>query len=116
MTKKEVEYTVMSIDKTKRQKGLLNACIWFNRAGAVYLVYTAITMAAATSLSLGTLGLLAVGLGLYKLSRKTVDLAFDKKNQIYDMKKTITYDQYKTYHSPSKLAKQFSKIKSKFKK
>ncbi len=112
MTEKEVEYTVMSIDKTKSEKRVLNVCKWFNRAGMVYLGYTAITMAAATGLGALSVGLLVAAWGLGKLSSKTADLAWEKNDEIYEMKKSITHDQYKTYHTPSKPVEQFIKIKS----
>ena len=112
MNEKEVEYTVMSIDKTKEERRLLNTYKWFSRAGMVYLGYTAITMAAATGLGALSVGLLGVAFVLSKLSSKTADLAWKKNDEIYEMKKSITHDQYKTYHTPSKPVEQFIKIKS----
>ena len=106
-----VEYTVMKIDKTKGEKRLLNSSKWFSRAGVAYLVYTAIVMGAATGLGLSTVGLLTGALVLGKFSKKIADLSWEKKNQIDQMKQTITKDQYKMYHKSSKPVQKAKDIK-----
>lgn len=106
-----VEYTVMKIDKTKGEKRLLNAYKWFSRAGIVYLGYTAVVMAAATGLGLSTVGLLTGAIVLGKFSKKIADLSWEKKNQIDQMKQTITKDQYKMYHKSSKPVQKAKDIK-----
>lgn len=106
-----VEYTVMKIDKTKGEKRLLNAYKWFSRAGIVYLGYTAVVMAAATGLGLSTVGLLTGAIVLGKFSKKIADLSWKKKNQIDQMKQTITKDQYKMYHKSSKPVQKAKDIK-----
>lgn len=106
-----VEYTVMKIDKTKGEKRVLNASKWFSRAGMIYLVYTAIVMGAVTGLGLSTVGLLTGALVLGKLSGKIADLSWEKKNQIDQLKQTITKDQYKKYHKSSKPVQKIKDIK-----
>ena len=106
-----VEYTVMKIDKTKGEKRLLNSSKWFSRAGVAYLVYTAVVMGAATGLGLTTVGLLTGALVLGKFSKKIADLSWEKKNQIDQMKQTITKDQYKMYHKSSKPVQKAKDIK-----
>lgn len=106
-----VEYTVMKIDKTKGEKRLLNSSKWFSRAGVAYLVYTAIVMGAATGLGLSTVGLLTGAIVLGKFSKKIADLSWEKKNQIDQMKQTITKDQYKMYHKSSKPVQKAKDIK-----
>ena len=106
-----VEYTVMKIDKTKGEKRLLNSSKWFSRAGVAYLVYTAVVMGAATGLGLSTVGLLTGALVLGKFSKKIADLSLKKKNQIDQMKQTITKDQYKMYHKLSKPVQKAKDIK-----
>lgn len=106
-----VEYTVMKIDKTKGEKRLLNSSKWFSRAGVAYLVYTAVVMAAATGLGLSTVGLLTGAIVLGKFSKKIADLSWEKRNQIDQMKQTITQDQYKMYHKSSKPVQKVNDIK-----
>lgn len=106
-----VEYTVMKIDKTKGEKRVLNASKWFSRAGMAYLVYTAIIMGAATGLGLSTVGLLTGAIVLGKFSKKIADLSWKKRNQIDQMKQTITYDQYKKYHKSSMPVQKIKDIK-----
>lgn len=106
-----IEYTVMKIDKTKGEKRVLNASKWFSRAGMVYLAYTAIVMGAATGLGLSTVGLLTGAVVLGKLSKKIADLSWEKKDQINQMKQTITKDQYKMYHKSSMPAQKVNDIK-----
>ena len=106
-----VEYTVMKIDKTKGEKRVLNASKWFSRAGMAYLVYTAIIMGAATGLGLSTVGLLTGAIVLGKFSKKIADLSWEKRNQIDQMKQTITKDQYKMYHKSSKPVQKAKDIK-----
>ena len=106
-----IEYTVMKIDKTKGEKRVLNASKWFSRAGMVYLAYTAIVMGAATGLGLSTVGLLTGAVVLGKLSKKIADLSWEKKDQINQMKQTLTKDQYKMYHKSSMPAQKVNDIK-----
>lgn len=106
-----IEYTVMKIDKTKGEKRVLNASKWFSRAGMVYLAYTAIVMGAATGLGLSTVGLLTGAVVLGKLSKKIADLSWEKKDQINQMKQTITKDQYNMYHKSSMPAQKVNDIK-----
>lgn len=114
MNEKDLQLTVMKIDKTKKERRHLwrDKCFYMAMCGMSILSGAIL---APTGLGF-TFGLWGVAMAVKKFGYNSArSLADEKTKKIDGLKSTITYDDYMDYHEPCEAVKMARKVKYKIK-